>query len=291
MVTRHTKSSNGLPAIVEDSGGPRDSNGAYSVRSLVRGLQILKCFDVDQPEWGLMELSKRTGLHKATCYRLLRTLEAEGFLGYDPLSGRYHLGPSLLKTGYLARANSELVRIAHPHLEKLATFTGETVDLAVWVGDGVLFIDQVLTSHPFKPASSVGRVFTDLGNAHTKVHLAFGPKSWQVRLLAQARKPLTPFTIAESDALLQELERVAREGIAYDLQEQAMGTCAVAAPVRDSTGQVRASISIVAPEERFGIGEMRKFAQDVRETATAISLDLGYLGDAPADATEGSVHV
>ena len=290
MVTRHPRNRNGLPAAVENGMEPRDPNGAYSVRSLVRGLQILKCFDVDRPEWGLIELSKRTGLHKATCYRLLRTLEGEGFLGYDGLSGRYHLGPSLLKMGYLAQANSELVRIAHPHLEKLAALTGETVDLAVWIGDGVLFVDQVLTSNPFKPASSVGRVFTDFGNAHTKVHLAFGSESCWAKVLANAQKHLPPFTIVESDSFLQELSRVAREGVAYDLQEQAPGTCAVAAPVRDSTGQVRASISVVAPEERFGPSEMKEYAQGVKEAAAAISLDLGYLDDALTEPAEGSIE-
>lgn len=263
---------------------PRDSDGGYSVRSLVRGLRILKCFDVDHPEWGLVELSRQTKLHKATSYRLVKTLEAEGFIEFDQDTGRFHLGSALLQIAYLVSSHSELARIAHPYMEQLASETGETVDLSVWADNGALFIDEVLTSNPFKPAASVGRVFKDFGNVHSKVLLAFGPESRRARFFAHGVEQRTPFTIVDPQKIAEELRKVVSEGIAYDLQEQAMGICAVGAPIRSFSGEVIASLAVVASEERFGPSEMKKHANSLKETAKAISRALGYSGDLQSSA-------
>lgn len=262
--------------IDDDQTESRDSDRAYSVRSLVRGVHILRCFDVNHPEWGLLELSKQTKLHKATAYRLVKTLESEGFLALNQITGKYHLGPALLRAAYLTSSHSELVRLARPHIERLALVSGETVDLTVWADEGALFVDEVLTSNPFKPAATVGRVFTDFGNAHTKVLLAFGPEDRRAKFLTKALEPRTPFTIVDPQKVADEINRIISEGVAYDLQEHTMGICAVAAPVRDSAGEVRASLGVVAPEERFGPMEMKKHTQSLREAASALSRDLGY---------------
>lgn len=256
--------------------GARAGNG-YSVRALERGLHILKCFDVDHPGWTVGDLARQAGLHKATCFRLVKTLEAEGFLVQSPESGEYELGSALLRVAYLARSHGELVRLAHRHLEHLAALTGETVDLGVWTEDGILFVDQVLTSHPFKPEASVGRVFTDFGNAHSKILLAFGPEARREKLSFGGAGE-NRATLAEAVALSAEIEQVRNAGVAYDLQEQNKGICAVAVPVRDSTGEVVASLAVVAPEERFGAEARELHALSAREVALALSRQLGFSG-------------
>ena len=50
----------------------------YAVKSLSRGLAILKLFDLEHPRWTLGDIVRASGQHKATCYRLLRTLEQDG---------------------------------------------------------------------------------------------------------------------------------------------------------------------------------------------------------------------
>ena len=50
------------------------------MKSLSRGLAILKLFDLEHPRWTLGDIVRASGQHKATCYRLLRTLEQDGFV-------------------------------------------------------------------------------------------------------------------------------------------------------------------------------------------------------------------
>jgi len=253
-----------------------DSENAYSVRSLARGLAILRCFNVEHPEWGVAELSRHLRLNKATVYRLVKTLESEGFLSAGPANGRYHVGSALLRVAFVALSNSRVRRIAKPYMERLARETGESVDLAVWTEEGVLFIDQVLTSRPFKPVSSVGRVFSDYSNAHSKVFLAFMSESELASALTRPLVPLTPFSITSPQRLAAELRKVAAEGVAYDFQEQSEGVCAVAAPIRDPSGKPAASLAIVAPVSRFGPVEVPRLVASLKGTAAVISREMGY---------------
>ena len=69
---------------------------------------------------------------------------------------------------------------------------------------------------------------------------------------------------------------MARDGVAFDLEERNIGTCAVAAPVRDQLGKVMAAISLIVPTGRFGPEEKASYAEAVKASAAALSAFLGY---------------
>jgi DNA-binding IclR family transcriptional regulator len=76
--------------------------------------------------------------------------------------------------------------------------------------------------------------------------------------------------------LQEELQRVRESGIAYDLEERSKGVCAVGVPLRDSTGEVIASIAVVVPPDRFGPAQKESISGFVREAGIAISGELGF---------------
>ncbi len=253
----------------------RKTDEKYLVRSLVRGISILKCFDVSRPSWRLTDLSKETGLDRATCFRMVKTFEAEGVLALDEESGQYHLGRALVPAIYLVSSTNELARFAHSYVRRLADLTKETIALAVWTDDGVLFIDQVVTWHPFKLESTVGRTFTNWGISHIKVFAASGPETCRVQALAW-NPSITgyPLRLKAAEA---ELETIRAQGVAYDLEENAAGICSVAAPVRDESGRVMASLSVVAPVERFQPEQKRHHTETVLKVARELSRALGWV--------------
>jgi IclR family acetate operon transcriptional repressor len=250
----------------------------FVIRALSRGLRLLALFTLEHPSWTLTQLYERTGLHKATTYRITRTMEAEGFLVFDRQTNAYHLGPAALPLSYLASSQSELLRMAGPFLEQLAEETGETANLAVETDGTVVVVGQVLTSHPFKPTLPLGRVMTDLANAHSKIFAAFGPEAERDRMLRRTHSKLTDHTTTEPEELRKKLEQAVREGVAFDLEEHGRGICSVAAPVFDQNGSVRATLSVVAPRERFGPEEMARHAETVKRVAGALSAYLGGAG-------------
>ena len=268
MTTNHSEEK---PRSVRETG---DSNGG--VRALERGLDILACFDVSHPHWRMIDLSRAVGLHKATAHRLIKTLEQKSFLVLDLDSGEYRLGSSLLPVAYLARSYDQLVQVAHPHLERLAATTNETVGLSVWTDKGILQIDHILTVHYFKPAMLMGAVSADYGTTHSKLFLAFGPEERLSKISFGERG--RNLSIAELTKVHEELEAVRAAEMAWDIEERSKGVCAVGVPVRESSREVIASIAVVVPTDRFGPAERESIASATRDTGAAISRDLGFRG-------------
>ena len=244
-------------------------------RTLEKGLQVLSLFDVLHPEWTLKEIREQAALPKATGFRLVRTLENLRYLAYDRKTGRYHLGSAMLKASYLALSHSNLVRLAAPYAEALAEETTETIDVAVWTDEESMIVHTVYTPRPFRPYSPPGMVLGGLTNVHSKIFVAFGPRDqWDKAIAGNVAR--TPRSIADTAELREELERVLSLGVAFGVEEHNVGMCAVGAPVFDSTGEVRATMAVVTPVERFDLEVRRRHAEAVKQTALRLSGELGY---------------
>ncbi len=212
----------------------------------------------------------------------MKTLESLDYLACDPDTGRYHLGYGILRHVYVGLSHSDLVRTAHPFMVRLAEETTETTGLTVWTSRGPLLVDLVLTSRMFKPQLWTGMLLPGPGSAAERLLLAFGPESIREAVLATPQKATTPFTLVDAQLLREELDRVRREGISFELKEWDESMGAVGAPVLGPDGLVRAGLCVVVPIERCGEPEMETYKEAVKRTALALSRALGYEGDSPA---------
>jgi IclR family transcriptional regulator, KDG regulon repressor len=255
-------------------GEPGDA--AFLVRALAKGLTILGLFDAENREWTLDEIAEGAGLPRMTAYRMIRTMESARYLVRDQVTNRYHLGPALLATMYLSEGYAELAAIVRPYLKDLTEKTGEASTLAIEVDGVAVSVDMVDTSRPLRREVAVGRIIGDTASANGKIFAAFTTGPEREAILAQPHPQLTPNTITDRKALAEELHRVAQEEVAFDIEERNLGTCAVAAPVRDQLGKVIAALSVIVPAGRFGPDEKQEYAEAVRSSAAALSAFLGY---------------
>jgi len=259
--------------------GQRDKpagDGTAQVRALAKGLAILGLFDAENREWTLDEIAERTGLPRMTAYRMIRTMESASYLVRDPVTSRYHLGPAFLATTYISESYIALVGIARPYLRALAERTGESATLAVEVDGMAVSVDTVDTTRPFRREVAQGRIIGDTANAHGKIFSAFKSEAERAAIVAATRQQLTPNTITDSAALAAALEGVRREGVAFDIEERNLGTCAVAAPVRDQLGKVIAAVGVVVPAGRFAPEQRPALAEAAKAAAASLSAFLGY---------------
>ena len=239
--------------------------------TLEKGLLVLDCYDVDHPAWTLKDLCAHTGIPRATAYRLIKTLEDLNYVTHETSTSQYHLGPRLIKSAYVLRSYSALVRVAQPRVDALRDETTETVVLAVWTDPDAVLLCIALTARPFKPAMHVGTTVPGPTSTHGKMALAFGPESRRTALLQGELQRHSDATALDPERLKEELDHVRREGVAYSVEEVDPGMCAVGAPVFNGQGQMVASIAVVVPVERFGPIEMRRHAEAVRRAAAAVS--------------------
>ena len=252
-----------------------DEDSDLFVRALARGLSILALFDVQHPDWSLNAISDQADISKTTAYRMLRTLEAKGFLTYDPATERYHVGKATIPLGYLALSYVGFVRSAHQFLEDLAEATGETVELTVSGSQGAVVVDQVMTKHPFRLNLPTGRILTDLANSSCRMHVAFLPPAEQEKYLRQTQQRFTPNTQTDREMIEGRLVSDREEGLSSDMEELDKGVCAVSAPVFERDGSLRAVLTVVAPAERFGPRDRKRLVEALKTTAAKVTKSLG----------------
>jgi DNA-binding IclR family transcriptional regulator len=223
----------------------------------------------------LAELSRKTGLHRATVYRFTRTLEVEGFLTYDPDSGLYSVGPAWAAALYSLGTDTVFGEIFRDDMRTLAETVGETVALAVRRGDRVQVINITDSSHAFAPQlpDSVLIPLNASWNVHARVHLAFSSKDTQRRMLAIPAVRYTDNTITDRRALGERLTQVAEQGIAYSHEEYRKGLCAAAVPVLVK-GDVMLAVGVVAPVERFSKPDLERFSRELRAAAHSMGARL-----------------
>ena len=111
--------------------------------NLSRGLEVLRAFTVADQLLGNQELCERTGLPKATVFRLTYTLERLGYLIRIERFQKYRLGPGVLMLGYPMLAGMEIRHLVRPHMEKLASLTGWSVNLGMLGKLEVIYIDAM----------------------------------------------------------------------------------------------------------------------------------------------------
>jgi DNA-binding IclR family transcriptional regulator len=261
--------------LLKDGGAthiPREA----PTRTLEKGLFLLNLFDVDHPEWTLKELRERARLSKPTTRRLIKTLQAANWVAYDSNLGKYHLGSSALRACYLAMSHSELVRVAHPILAHLTEETTESTCLTVWADRGALIIDTVPTERAFKPFTSAGMLLSGSASADAQILIAFGPEHVREAVLAAPPECRTRFTLLDPESLKARWMEVRRQGVAFDRGEWKEDAPAVAAPIFDANGELRASISVVAPPERCSEEQMHGYAEATKRAAAELSSALGH---------------
>ncbi|WP_249345943.1 helix-turn-helix domain-containing protein [Microbispora sp. H11081] len=113
---------------------------AESAQTLERGLRLLRLLADANRGRTPTELAQELGLSRPIVYRLLTTLQAEGFARRDT-QGRVHLGFGVL---VLAQAVHPLLRAAAlPALRALAEQAGATAHLTVAEGDEGLAVAVV----------------------------------------------------------------------------------------------------------------------------------------------------
>jgi IclR family transcriptional regulator, pca regulon regulatory protein len=237
------------------------TNNPGSSQSLERGLAILSAFTPDRPALGISELARKLDLTRSTTHRYVATLANLGYLQQDDPTRKYRLGPRVLDLGFSMLGSLELREIAAPHLRRLTDSTGHTSNLAIRDDTDVILIDRVRGRpgpyHHLEFTLHVGSRIPAYCSATGKALLAFLPRADLDQLIDRVDLiQRGPRTLTSKPALLAELERVRRTGIAVNDEELESALRSIAVPVRSRSGDVIAAVNIAIPWSPVAITEL-----------------------------------
>lgn len=210
-------------------------------QAVERALAILRLFDERTAELSVADVARALGVHRSTASRLLAALARHGLLEQDAAGGRFRLGLALVSLGGMVLNRFPVRAGARQVLRELRDATGETAYLGLLDGGEVVYIDQASSPRVTVNVDWVGRRQSLTESVSGRLLLAHQPPELAAELGAAA-----PGTVANG-----ELTLVRRRGYALRFDESEDGRAGAAAPVRDYSGDVVASISVGGPRSRI----------------------------------------
>jgi IclR family pca regulon transcriptional regulator len=269
-----------MEKLAESDSKTGPGRSRYFNESLARGLKVLLLFTAQDRWLSLSDISRQTGVNPATALRLLGTLEQMSFVQRSLSTRKYRPSLAELKLGYSALQGSSIREVALPHLEELASQTGETVNMGVLVETSVLYIVRLKRTELVTADLHVGSTLPAHSSSMGKLLLASLSEPQRTAILKRVRfERHGPNTIMSIGALRTELEAIRRQDWALQDEEMASGLRSVAAPVRDESGAIVAAINIATSTGRVTLKHLvTNLLPPLRETAKAISQAAGFKG-------------
>jgi IclR family pca regulon transcriptional regulator len=243
----------------------RDQIGGFT-----KGLQVIEAFTQDKPRLTIAELSRQTGLERATARRYLLTLVKGGYAEFD---GKFFaLTSRVLRLGYAYLAATPLPRIVQPYLERISQRTEESSSACVLEDAEIVYIARSQQRRVMSIGLQVGSRLPAYCTSMGRVLLAALPDEAVEETLSKAERPkVTPSTLTEIKALVDEIASVRERGFSIVDQELELGLRSIAVPVRDARGDIVASMNVGAQAARASLADLtEKFLPALLEAQDAM---------------------
>lgn len=247
-----------------------------SVQSVDRALSVLEAVAKSPEPVPLGQLTELLGIDPSSVFRLANTLKRRGFLANPSSRKNYVLGPTVWRLSREYDWSRMLISICHEPIKALANDTGETAHLAVREGRQVFFIDHYASGKQgVVVPGQTGKLLPLHCTAHGKALLTDYELPQLKTLYGNA--PLDRYT-ERTNVSLEQLAaacaRVRADGYSIDASEYLDDVSCVAAPLRDRSGLVIASIGVSAPAARMADGRNIEVAKHVCAVAKQINAML-----------------
>jgi DNA-binding IclR family transcriptional regulator len=251
---------------MDSSTAPR----TQSVPALERGLLMLEHLAKSRNGVTLSHLTQKLQVPRSTGHALLLTFQRCGYVQRDEETGRYRLGFRLHALAKMALCGVGLRGRASPLLYQLMQNSGLTVHLAILEDGEAILIDRIEPPGVPKLATWVGKSMGLHCTALGKVLIAPLPEDELAAMIRrQGLMRYNDNTIGSMRKLRMACDEVQQMGYAVDDEEEEIGVRCIAAPVRNSRGEVVAAISISGTKSQ--IEDIAIKAAQVKETAQALS--------------------
>ncbi|HKW57267.1 MAG TPA: IclR family transcriptional regulator C-terminal domain-containing protein [Candidatus Acidoferrum sp.] len=258
-----------MPALEGFRGDPN------FMTSLARGLLVIQAFSSRKRQLAISQLSKKTGLSRASVRRCLYTLSKLGFAGSD--DGRnFFLKPRILALGHSYLSSMPLATAAQPVLEHVSHILHESCSIATLDGVDIIYVARADVTRIMSIDLGVGSRLPGFCTSMGRVLLANLPPGELESVLQKIEfTRYTDRTVTSVEKLRQVLNVVRRDGHSIVDQELELGLRSMAVPIVNPTGRVVAALNVGGHAQRISVQDMQtRFLPHLRAAAQELCLLL-----------------
>jgi DNA-binding IclR family transcriptional regulator len=218
------------------------------VTSVDRAARVLMAFTQSWDFLTLAEVAQRSGLSKATAFRILSTLTEEGLLYQNAANGTYGLGALNLRLADIILSDIKIYDRARAAMRQIRDRVNETVVLSVREGAVCYHVDSFESTQSISHSQPIGIPFALHTVLPGHVMLANQPDAAiddYLRSLAPAAGP------AASRQLWTQIKAIRRQGYAVSAGEVAGGGHGVAVAISCENDATNIALHIAIPKGRY----------------------------------------
>jgi len=252
-----------------DTGPRREMALGKTVGAVANAVTILRALARAHEPKGATRIARETGINASTCFNILRTLEAEDLVAFDPVSKSYSISLGLMEIALSASVVGNDINAVRPLMNEVSLANGVT--LAIWQPvrrDRMVLIATSLAPNTIRVQMAVGQrlplvigsggrcfaAFSDL--TRDEVEQLFSQIRWQLPL--------------EFDRYWQEVEEARRNGFAIDNEYFAAGVVTVGVPVLGEDGKAVLAITATLLKGQYANIRCEKLVSDLKRLATQV---------------------
>jgi IclR family transcriptional regulator, pca regulon regulatory protein len=244
------------------------------VKSLERGLSVIRALGGTGTPLTLVEVGRQSNLTRAAARRFLLTLIR---LSYVDTDGRYYwLRPRVLELGYAYLSGLSWPDVVLPHVERLVAEVEDASEVGILDGPDVVFVLRVPGPQIVNVAINIGARLPANATALGKVLLAGLSEPMLDEYFATAKlERRTRHTIVSPSKLRAEIEKARVDGWATCDQELEEALRAIAVPIHDKSGEVVAALNLSSHVARRSTEALREdMLAPLQRAAAQIEADL-----------------
>lgn len=235
----------------------QSENQSVSSSATARSMRLLGELAAHGSSLSLAELASAAELPKPTAHRLCGQLMELGYVARDVDERYFAIGPALRKLAFDTLNHGSLSDLRHQVLKDLVQETGETCNFTTLDGSSVLYLDRVESKRPWRLTLDIGAHVPLHCTASGKVFLAGMTRNKRDYLLRQLPlEKLTEHTITTAEELRADCKQVLENGYALDREEFVTGLVAIAIPVHDQEGTLRAALALHCPTSHSSLDDL-----------------------------------
>jgi DNA-binding IclR family transcriptional regulator len=222
------------------------------------------------------QIANTLDIAPSTVYRHLQTLRVNKYVVKE--GDFYRLGLQFLTVGGYIRDCSPEYDLAKIACKKLAEKTQERVQFEVEEQGERVFVHTTVGEQAVQADGTIGRRGPLHCSAAGKAMLAsMSNKDIEEVIEEYGLEAVTKHTITNRETLLEEIESIREEGIAFNREESTIGLHAVASTVEMPNGELLGALSISGPAHRMDGERFRtEIPSIIRGAAQELELNIEY---------------
>ncbi|MGR3615155.1 MAG: IclR family transcriptional regulator [Paracoccaceae bacterium] len=217
-----------------------------------KALSLLTFFNHGRTEIGLSDLTRLSGMNKATVYRMMSELQQGGFVDQIENDRAYRLGPQVLRLAALREVSVPILSVSRRVLRDLSDATGETTHISLIQGKQLNSLSHAYSPrHATKVMMEDAEVLTYHATGSGLAVLAYAEPEFVDETLAKPLIAHTLNTITDPDRIRLELEQIRGTGFAKSISGFEVEVYSLAVPVFGPERKPIGALAVATPETRM----------------------------------------